>query len=106
MAFTSVREVFEGICQAEPDGLQDTDCVFLFTLTGMESSRWTLALQRGKLTADERETATPDVTITLESPDLIALANRELNPMAAFMQGRIKLSGNMALAMRLQNLFT
>ena len=105
MAFTSVREVFEEICQAESDDLQGTDGVALFTLTGMESSSWTLTLEHGKLTAAERETASPDVTITLESQDLIALANRELNPIAAFMQGRIKLSGNMALAMPLQNLF-
>ena len=105
MAFTHVREVFEEISQAEPTDLQNTDGVFLFALTGTECGTWTLTLEHGELRAEEGETTPPDVTITLAAQDLIALANRELNPIAAFMYGRIKLDGDLALAMPLQNLF-
>ena len=106
MTFTNVREVFEEISQADPKDLQGNDGVVLFALTGTdESNSWTVTLEHGELKAEEGETAPPDVTITLQAQDLIALANRELNPIAAFMHGRIKLDGNLALAMPLQNLF-
>jgi len=34
------------------------------------------------------------------------MANGELNAMAAFMQGKIKISGDMSLAMRLQSILS
>jgi putative sterol carrier protein len=34
------------------------------------------------------------------------MSNGELNAVAAFMQGRIKISGDMSLAMRLQSILT
>ncbi|MBE9506994.1 MAG: SCP2 sterol-binding domain-containing protein, partial [Chloroflexi bacterium] len=36
--------------------------------------------------------------------DFVAIANGELNPISAFMQGKVKVSGDMALAMRLQSI--
>jgi acyl-CoA dehydrogenase len=42
----------------------------------------------------------------MDAQDLVALANGELNAMSAFMQGKIKVSGDMSLAMRLQSILT
>jgi len=46
------------------------------------------------------------MTLSMAAQDLVALSNGELNAVAAFMQGRIKVSGDMALAMRLQSILT
>lgn len=47
-----------------------------------------------------------DCTIAVSKADFIAVAKRELDPMAAFMSGRLKVSGDMSVAMGLQSLFS
>lgn len=49
--------------------------------------------------------ADPDVTITMEDDDLVAMLRGELNGMAAFMQGRLQVDGDLMLAQRLPALF-
>ena len=47
-----------------------------------------------------------DCTISMSMEDLIKLRNGELNPMMAVMGGKIKIKGDMALAMKLQTLLS
>ena len=46
-----------------------------------------------------------DCTVNLTMDDFQALVNGELNPMSAFMSGKLKIDGDMSVAMKLQNLF-
>ncbi len=55
-------------------------------------------------TVDGRAEA-PDVTVTIADDDLLALFKGKLNPMMAFMTGRIRIGGDVALAQRLVKLF-
>jgi len=55
-------------------------------------------------TVDGRAEA-PDLTVTIGDDDLLALFNGALNPMMAFMTGRIRVGGDVALAQRLVKLF-
>jgi putative sterol carrier protein len=48
--------------------------------------------------------APADCTITLALEDLEALVAGELNPTAAFMQGKLKVEGDMSVAMALSQL--
>lgn len=43
-----------------------------------------------------------DCTVTLSLADLVALLAGELNPVNGFMSGKLKLAGDMSIAMRLQ----
>lgn len=52
---------------------------------------------------DETDRPT-DCTLTLSMDDLEALRSGSLNPMNAMMTGRLKISGDMAIAMKLQGL--
>jgi putative sterol carrier protein len=56
----------------------------------------------GVVTNDD---ADADCTIGVSSSDLADLMSGELNPMSAFMFGKLKISGDMGVAMKLQSLF-
>jgi putative sterol carrier protein len=45
--------------------------------------------------------APADCTITMSKDDFVALTAGELNPTAAFMQGKMRIDGDMSVAMRL-----
>lgn len=47
------------------------------------------------------EDAGADCTITISKDNFIALTSGELNPTMAFMSGKIKVAGDMSIAMRL-----
>ena len=48
----------------------------------------------------------PDTSLMMSESDFLALVKGKLNTMQAFMQGRLKISGNMMLAQKLQAVFT
>lgn len=56
------------------------------------------------LGADETQDA--DCTITISKDDFGKLAEGELDPMMAFMSGKLKVSGDMSVAMGLQSIFS
>jgi putative sterol carrier protein len=43
-------------------------------------------------------------TVTLSSTDLLALIDGELNPTIGFMQGKLRIDGDMGVALKLANL--
>lgn len=47
-----------------------------------------------------------DCTISVSKDDFIALASGNLDPMMAFMSGKLKVAGDMSVAMGLQSLFS
>merc|ERR1719460_2278813 len=47
------------------------------------------------------ETAKPDCTISMMDADFLAMVAGKLNGQQAFMQGKLKLKGNMMLAQKL-----
>ena len=54
------------------------------------------------VSADDKEA---DCTISVSQEDLQGMISGSVNPMTAFMSGKIKVKGDMGLAMKLQSLF-
>jgi putative sterol carrier protein len=57
-------------------------------------------------TAELDSDAEADCTISVDKDDFIALATGNLDPMMAFMSGKLKVAGDMSVAMGLQSIFS
>ena len=104
MAITSVKGVLDQIQHVDPSKIKGLNAVILFDLTGQGGGQWTATLADGTVNVEEGKKGTPNMTLSMAATDFVAMANGELNAMAAFMQGKIRISGDMSLAMRLQNI--
>ena len=47
-----------------------------------------------------------DCVISVDKADFISLAKGEMDPMMAFMSGKLKVTGDMSVAMGLQSIFS
>lgn len=70
----------------------DDDSVFQLVLKGEDSY------------AGEGDKESPDCTLVMVKEDFLAMAKGELNGTKAFMSGRLKIKGNMGLALKLQDI--
>ncbi|CAG9313599.1 unnamed protein product [Blepharisma stoltei] len=65
---------------------------------GAEPVVFTIDLKNGSGSFAKGRVGTADATFTMTDDDLIAVAQGKLNPQVAFMQGKMKIKGNMAKA--------
>ncbi|XP_040466702.1 sterol carrier protein 2 [Falco naumanni] len=81
--------------------------VFAFKIKdgpGGKEATWVVDVKNGKGSVAVNSDKKADCTITMADADLLALMTGKMNPQTAFFQGKLKISGNMGMAMKLQNL--
>lgn len=83
----------------------DLDATIQFDLTGDNGGLWAVSVDQGQCEVMEGAATSPDLTLTMAADDFMAMSRGDLNPMNAFMGGKIKLQGDMGLAMKIQSLF-
>lgn len=79
--------------------------VVQFHLTGQESGDWVITIQDGACKAEERIVENPNLRFEADSQDLLEIITGKGDAMRAFMQGKIRLNGDIGLALKLINLF-
>ena len=88
-----------------PDKAGATKAVIQINLTGEGGGNWIVDVAEGKCQVSEGTATSPKATITAGAADYLAVALGQLNAVSAFMAGKIKVTGDMALVMSFQNWF-
>ncbi|MFQ5614681.1 MAG: SCP2 sterol-binding domain-containing protein [Anaerolineae bacterium] len=102
----TAKEIIEQLPAAfKSEKAGDIDVTIQVELTGDGGGAWALKIANGACEVVDGGADSPDMSLTMEASDFVAMRNGELNPMAAFMQGKIKIQGDMGLAMKFQELF-
>jgi len=65
---------------------------------------WVVDARTGKGKVEYNSKTKPDVTFTISDTDIVDFISGKLNPQKAFFQGKVKIQGNMGLAMKLPDL--
>jgi len=92
--------ISEGI-KADPSLVKKVNGIFQFTVDGQS---WVVDLKTGGGSVTKGGANNAEVTITITEPDFHQLMKGTLNAQQAFLAGKIKLKGNMMLAMKLKTL--
>jgi len=102
--YTDVKPVFDRIkTVTTPSIVKKINAVFLFDITG--EGKWFVDLKGGKGMVGEGDPdVKADVTVTLNKDIFLKIFNREIKPATAFMNGQMKLSGDLSKAMALESM--
>ncbi len=104
---STVAEVFAEIPKHfDPAAWGPDEAVLQFNMTGDGGGQWNAIIKEGKVTIAEGSSSNPSMTVICTAQDMLAIVNGDLSAVSAFMQGRVKIDGNLSLAMKLQNLLT
>lgn len=112
MAKATVREVFDvhmpqrlGAAKEElKDKIKGMEATFQFNLTGEGGGQWYITISGGEISLNKGEIEAPAVSLQAEAADYLAMIQRKVDPQGLFLSGKIKLAGDMQLAMRLSGL--
>lgn len=103
---SQVEKVFTKIEAFLSSELVDkTKAVYSFTLTGNDAGKWYLDLKNGSGACGRGDPpSTADATFAMSSENFFKMFTGSLKPTTAFMSGKIKISGDMSKAMKLETL--
>ncbi|MCB0221097.1 MAG: SCP2 sterol-binding domain-containing protein [Chrysiogenetes bacterium] len=103
MAFSDPREIFEKRIQngiaADPERAARVDAVFKFVITGEGGGVWMVNLRDAPGVTEGDEDA--GCVIMMSTADFLDMNNGKLDPQAAFMSGRMNITGDWSLAFKL-----
>nr|XP_033331850.1 non-specific lipid-transfer protein [Megalopta genalis] len=104
----SLFKILEIAMQEDEDGLIDrVRGIYGFKVTkgtGGEEGIWIVDAKNGKGKVEYYGETKPDVMIMINDNDITDFISGKLNPQKAFFQGKVKIQGNMGLAMKLIDL--
>ncbi len=88
-----------------PEVAGDLDAVIQYCLTGEEAGDYIITIKDGQCKVAEGLAHNPTVTLTADGRDFADVLMGRANGMQYFMTGKIKLAGDLNMAMKLTSFF-
>ena len=87
------------------DAAKGLTAVYQFDLSGDGGGKWNVSIKDEKCEVKEGAAASPSITISMTAQDYLDMLSGKLNGQVAFMSGKLRIAGDMGLALRMQSLF-
>ena len=105
MAETCEESLKEMHKSFKPNVAGNLNATYVFDISGPGGGKWTLNIKDGKCELSQGVKSAPSVTISISDQDWLSIHKGSLNSQMAFMMGKLRVSGDMGLAMKLQSMF-
>ena len=89
----------------QPDRAPEIDAVIQYHLTGDQGGDWIITLKDGACKVAQGIAENPKMSLTADAQEFHDILLGKMDGMAAFMQGKLKLAGDLNLAMKLTSMF-
>jgi putative sterol carrier protein len=102
----TLAEIFEKMPEqfnAEKAG--DMNATVQFDLSGDGGGQWYVVIADGAAAVEQGTVENPTSTLKMEATDYKDMIGGKLNPMAAFMSGKVKVEGDLNTIMKFQSVF-
>jgi len=103
MAETSVKGFFESLeskLNSDPSKLTGMDAVYQFQVG---DNTYSVTMKKGKASVTPDAASSPNCSVTMAENDFLELVAGRLNGQMAFMTGKLKVAGDMGLALKLES---
>ena len=101
-----IRAIFPAMVERfVPEKAEGITANIQFDLAGDNGGLYWMKVADGQVESGEGAIENPAMTVKASADDWHAVATGQLNAMQAFMTGKLKVLGDMSLAMRMQTMF-
>jgi putative sterol carrier protein len=102
----TVTETFDAMAgKFRADKAAGVNATIQYDITGDQGGTWNAVIKDGTCVVNPGAAAAPSLTLTMSSQDWLDMVGGKLSGQMAFMSGKLKLKGDMGLAMKIGGLF-
>lgn len=88
----------------DKEKLKGMNATYQWDISGDNGGKWYVDINDGDINVSEGESESPNITLTVDDQNWMDIVNGKLNGQMAFLTGKLKIQGDMTLAMKLQSL--
>ena len=102
----TVKDTFDAMAgRFQPSKAAGVNATIQYDITGDQGGTWNAVIKDGACQVNSGAATSPNLTITMSSQDWLDMTGGKLSGQMAFMSGKLKLKGDMGLAMKVGSLF-
>ncbi|HEY5724500.1 MAG TPA: SCP2 sterol-binding domain-containing protein [Candidatus Eisenbacteria bacterium] len=102
----TVKETFDNMASRfRAEKAAGVNATIQYDITGDQGGTWNAVIKDGACNVSPGAAASPNLTLTMSSQDWLDMTGGKLSGQMAFMSGKLKLKGDMGLAMKVGSLF-
>ena len=103
----TVKDTFDQMpSRFRADRAGGTNATVQYDISGEGGGTWHAVIKDGACAVNAGPATTPNLTLQVGAQDWIDMSTGKQNPQMLFMSGKLKLKGDMGLAMKLGSMFS